>query len=419
MDKNLFEKEKIDYESIEIPEELDFLVRKSLKEGKAKYKSKRLIYNLSKVSVATFLVFLITINLFPKVSTFAQRLPIIGKLAEVLTFDKGLSNAVDKGLVKDINYEEEINGINLKVNNIVGDSKALWIEYELQNHEKYNIEMRLMDIEEKNAIIASYGRTIGSFEEDKNYYQCIFDEFFKDFIIVFNISPKEDENNITTFKIKVNLEDKFNSELKEITFNNRIITNEIGEIELKSILPSTTRTNMVFKLNSEEYEFMGFENPVLIDSKGKEYPKSNMYPIEDENGNNNIEFQGEIKDGNITFKCDGIYYAKKGEKVIKVDLYQGLVQENEYNTVFESYNNGILTLKSENVQNIEFNMESEKYKLKNKGLHGEIINEEENIYKIYEVITELELIGEQSDILELKIDSIIKDKTEALEFKLN
>lgn len=419
MDKNLFEKEKIDYDNIEIPEELDFLVKTSLKEGKAKYKSKRLIYNLSKVSVATFLVFLITINLFPKVSILAQGLPIIGKLAEVLTFDKGLRNAVDKGLFKNINYEEEINGINLKVNNIVGDSKALFIEYELQNHENYKIDMRLMDIEEKDTIKGSYGRSRGAVEENKNYFQCRLEEFTKEFVVIFNISPKEDENNITTFKIMVNLEDKFNPQFKEITFNNRVISTEIGEIELKSILPSTTRTNMVFKLNSEEYEFMGFENPVLIDSKGKEYPKSNMYPIEDGNGNNSIEFQGEIKDGNITFKCDGVYYAKKGEKVIVVDLYKGLVKENEYNTIFESYNNGILTLKSENVQNIGFNGESEKYKLKGQSYHGERVNEEENIYKIYEVVTELELIGEQSDILELKIDSIIKDKTEALEFKLN
>lgn len=412
MDKNLFEKEKIDYDNIKIPQELDFLVKTSLKKGKLKYKSKRFIYNLSKVSVATFLAFLITINLFPKVSILAQGLPIIGKLAEVLTFDNGLSNAVNKGLVKNINYEEEINGIKFKVNNIVGDSETLWIDYELSNHKKYDINMVLMDAEEKNLIISSYGRFIGSLEEDKSYLKCNFDKFSNNFVMIFNIFPKKDENNITTFKIKVNLEDKFNSELKDIIFNNKIISTDIGEIEIKNITTSTTRTNMLFKLNSEEYEFMGFENPILTDSKGKEYPISNLYSNKDENGNENIEFQGEIKDGNLVFKCDGIYYARRDNRNIKIDLLNKRAEENDYDIEVESIEDNLIILHSENTSDIDFKRDDEVFnfisrstdRVNNKFIGSRIV---------------LELIDKNKETLELYLERIMKDKAKGLEFKLN
>ena len=411
MDKNLFENEKIDYDNIEIPEELDFLVRTSLKKGKSKFKSKRFIYNLSKITVATFLVFLITINLFPKVSIVAQGLPIIGKLAEVLTFDKGFKNAVDKGLIKNINYEEEINGINLKVNNIVGDSETLWIEYELSNHEKYDIHMILTDIEEKDTIKAFYERARGVFEEDKNYFKCNFEEFSNNFIIIFNVSPKEDKDNITIFKIKVNLEDKFNPELKEISFNNRIINTEIGELEIKSIKPSITITNITFKFNSDIYEFMGFENPVLIDSKGNKYYQTNSFS-QDDNGNENIGFEGEIKEENLLFKCDGIYYAKRDNRNIRVDLLNKKVEKNDYDIEVESIEDNLITLYSENTVGFNFKIDDEIFDIISRS--ADRLNN-----KFYESRVTIELVDKNKENLELYLESIIKDKTEALEFKLN
>lgn len=88
--KNIFEKEKIVYKNIDIPEELEFIVIKSINEGKKK--NNNYIKFLGKVLVASLITFLILLNISPRFSTVSQKLPIVGKLAEILTIDKGFNN---------------------------------------------------------------------------------------------------------------------------------------------------------------------------------------------------------------------------------------------------------------------------------------------------------------------------------------
>ena len=95
--RDLFNNEKIIYKNIEVPEDLDFLVVKSIAKGKKKNNRISIIF---KIVAASFIAFIITLNLFPKFSTVAQGLPIIGKLAQLLTIDKGFNNAIDADLMK-------------------------------------------------------------------------------------------------------------------------------------------------------------------------------------------------------------------------------------------------------------------------------------------------------------------------------
>ena len=375
--KDLFNKEKIVYKNIEIPEDLEFLVIKSINEGKKKNNRIGLI---GKIVAASFITIFIALNLFPKFSIVAQSLPIIGKLAQFLTIDKGFNNAVEAGLIQNINYEDEINGIGLKVSNIVGDYKAMWIEYELP--EGYNADVKLMDVNEENEIRAVSTHSTEAYGKSGNYVKVKFEKFEREFLVVFNVYNANESESLTVFKVPVKLEDKFNGDLKEININNNLIKTEIGDIEIKTINTSKTTTSMSFILNSDEYNFVKFENPVLIDSKGNEYKVSSSYLKMDNYGNNNIEFEGEVEDNNIIFKCDGIFYDKKYGKKVIVDLNNELVQDNEYNTTFESYENNILKLKTENVEDIEFK-------------------------------------NEDDGIIEIEIESIAKDKIKGFEFKIN
>lgn len=410
--KDLFNKEKIIYKNIEIPEDLDFLVIKSISEGKKK--NNRVVL-IGKIVAASFITIFIALNLFPKFSIVAQSLPIIGKLAEFLTIDKGFSNAVETGLVQNIGYENEINGIKLKVSNVVGDYKAMWIEYEVE--EGYKVEVDLTDINEQDKINASYSQSTDAYGKSGNYIEVKFEKFEQEFLMVFNVYNKDESESLATFKVPIKLEDKFNEELKEITINNNLIKTRIGDIEIKAINTSKTTTSMSFILNSDEYNFVKFENPVLIDSKGDEYKVSSSYLSMDNYGNNNIDFEGEIKDDNIIFKCDGIFYDKKYGKKVIVDLNNELIQDNEYNTTFESYENNILKLKTENVEEIKFKNEDDKYKLSGQSAHDQEVSE--NLYKVYEVITSFNIIDEGDGILELEIDYIAKDKINGFEFKIN
>lgn len=410
--KDIFEKEKIAYKDIEIPEDLDFLVSKSIHEGKKKNNKIGLIV---KIVAASFISVFLVLNLIPEFSIVAQSLPIIGKLAELLTIDKGFSNAVEADLVQNIRYENEINGIRLKVSNVVGDYKTIWIEYEIE--EGYNVEVDLINMNEKDKIRAFHTYSTEAYGKSGNYIQCNFEKFEQEFLMIFNIYNKDKSENLAIFKVPIKLEEKFEKGKNDIAISNNIIKTEVGDIEIKSINSSKTRTSLSFTLNSKEYDFVKFENPVLMDSKGKKYKISSSYLNIDSFGNDNIEFEGEVKDNNIIFKCDGIFYDKRYGKKLIVDLNNKLVQDNEYNTTFESYENNILKLKTENVEDIEFESESKEYKFNGKSADFKEVSQ--NLYKINEVITSFDIVDEGDGIIEIDIDFIAKDKIAGFEFKIN
>ncbi len=408
--KDLFNKEKIVYKNIEIPEELEFIVIKSINEGK-----KKKIYNiklLSKLLVASFLLFFILLNIFPKLSASAQNIPIMGRLAYFLTIDKGFSNAVEDGLIQNIGYENEINGIKLKVNTLVGDYKSMWIEYEVED--EYYVEVDLTDINNEDKISAFYGYTTEAYGKSGDYIKVNFEKFENNFLMIFNVYNKDKSEKLAVFKVPINLDDKFGK--SNISINNNIIKTEIGDIEIKEVNTSKTRTSISFRLNSDKYNFVKFENPVLIDGKGNEYKISSSYLNFDNSGNNNIEFEGEVKDTNIKLKADSIFYDEKYDKKVIVDLNKEVVQDNKYNISFESYKDNILTLKAENVQDIQYKIEEDKYKFKAQEQHS--YEEGNNIIPI-ELITNFEILQEGDGIIEIYIDSITKDKVKGFEMNIN
>lgn len=410
--KDIFEKEKIAYKNIEIPEDLDFLVSKSIHEGK---KNNNKIVLVVKIVAASFISIFLVLNLFPKVSIVAKSLPIIGKLAELLTMDKGFSNAVEANLVQNIGYENEINGIKLKVSNVVGDYKTIWIEYEIE--EGYNVKVDLLNMNEKDKINAFYTHTTEAYGKSGNYIECNFEKFEQEFLMIFNIYNKDKSESLAAFKVPIKLEDKFGRGKNNIDISNNIIKTEVGDIEIKSINTSKTRTSLSFTLNSQEYDFVKFENPVLMDSKGNEYNLSSSYLITDNYGNNNVDFEGEVKDNNLIFKCDGIFYDEKYGKKLIVDLNNKIVKDNEYNTTFESYENNILKLKTENVEDIEFERESKEYEFISKATDGKEVSD--NLYNRGQIINSFDIVDEGNGIIEIDIDFIAKDKVGGFEFKIN
>ena len=408
--KDLFNKEKIIYKNIEIPEDLDFLVAKSIIEGNKK--NSRLVL-ISKIVAASFIAFIITLNLFPKFSIVAQNLPIIGKLAQLLTRDKGFNNAVEADLIQNIDYKNEVDGIKLKVSNVVGDYKAMWIEYEVE--EGYKVEVDLTDINEQDKIEGLFSQSIEAFGRSGNYIECNFEKFEQEFLVIFNVYNKDESESLAVFKVPIRLEEKFRKNINGISISNNVIRTKIGDIKVKSINSSKTRTSLIFNLNSDEYNFVSFDNPVLIDNKGNEYKSSRVTSYL--NGDKRIDFEGEIKDKDIIFKCDNIFYDKKYDKKIIVDLKNKLIQDNEYNTTFESYENNILKLKTENVEGINFINETEKYTFNRQEIHT--LEVSKNRYKAYEIITSFNIIDEDDGILELEIDSITKDKVKGFKFEIN
>lgn len=83
---------KKDYEDIEIPKELDMCIQKSIKRGNRdmkKNKSNNIIITGVKVAASLAIIFTITVNTIPSFANSLTDLPVVGKLVQVLQFNKG------------------------------------------------------------------------------------------------------------------------------------------------------------------------------------------------------------------------------------------------------------------------------------------------------------------------------------------
>ena len=412
MNKDYFEDEKLRYENIEIPDELDFMVKKALKNGREKRRFKT-IYKYGIGIASTFLVFVLIVNMFPTVAYAMSKIPGLDKLIELVTLDKGFDNAVEEGLVKEINFEEEQNGVKLKVNTAAGDWKSLWIDYEVVCDSEYGVSIGVNKSQEESGIPVLLGFSVGESEEER-YIKIGFQEFNEKFDLKFNIFKDEEDaiegNYIASFTVPISLESNiFNSELKDVNLDNLIINTDIGNIEIVGLKSSKTRTVMEFELNSDIYDYMNFENPKLIDDKGNEYEISSSYISNDSENDKikRIEFQGEVK-GNVkslTFEFDKLYYARKDNRSIVVDLKDKVVEPNYYDFEFVSLIGNELILKGENIKSISFENED--------NLFSEVgtscIDEDERDDDDFYVKSYFKLNDTSMDKLELEIGWIMKD----------
>lgn len=359
-----FDDEKLKYENIEIPEELDFMIKKTLKEGRERRRFKT-IYKYGIGIVSTFLVFVLLVNIFPTVAYAMSKVPGLDKLVELVTFDKGFDNAIEEGLVKEINFEEEQNGVKLKLNTIAGDWKRLWVGYEILGEIDLGVDVSVIS-EDVAAWSTFYTEPYSITNEEggqESYIEILFDKFNEEFKLEFNIYDNEKyiESNLNkeylaSFSVPIKLEEEiFNSELINIPIDNTVINTEIGDIEIVSLKSSKTRSVMEFKLNSDIYDYMTFENPRFIDDKGNEYKISSSY-VSKGVENDFVEFQGEIKEDikSLTFIFDNLYYARKDDRRIIVDLKNKLVEPNDYNFEFISLVGNELTLKADSVKSVSF-----------------------------------------------------------------
>lgn len=437
MGKKYFEDEKLEYENIDIPEELDFMINKTLKEGRAKRK-RRMIYKCTGGIVASFLTFVLLVNIFPKVAYAASLIPGLDKLVELITFDKGFTNAVDKGLTKEMSYIEEKDGVKLIVNGLAGDYKRLWISYDLIGSDNYIVEAKFINKntgEEIPSMISFSG--YNGEETESAYLEIGFTEYIEEFDLELKVGKKEFKNSeakvgevlseneyessfferenidyITTFNVPIKLEKEiFGNVLKEIEISDNIIETEAGDIVIDKIETSKTRIVMKFNLESEIYDFMSFKNPTLVDNKGNKYVSSSSFISGDDLGNKYLEFEGELDEGikTLKFTCDGVYYANKNDRNIKVNLEREYIEKNNYNIEFISYRNNILILKAKDIEGLTFEGvfdEAGELIISSDGTSLTSDNGEN-----YELKSYIKIENDNLDEIELKIFWILKDLT--------
>ncbi|MGG7178721.1 DUF4179 domain-containing protein [Clostridium paraputrificum] len=427
MDKDIFEKEKLEYEKMEIPENLDFAVRSTLKRAKWERNKMRILKGIGGFAVACIL-FVAIVNLSPTIAQALSSIPGLDKLVRIATADfedKGLRNAADSGMAKEINYYESKDGVNLKVLTVAGDYKNLWINYEINDIKKYNIKPEIIGDNGENIMGGMlFDRPIT--EKDSDAINVNFREFIPKFNLKLEIYDKTTSEEypygrlVTTFTVPIELDKEiFDVPMKEIELSNTNIKTEVGNIKIHSLESSKTRTVMKFNFESEDYKFMDFKNPRLIDEEGNEYVLPSWWHNGGNDEFNQLELQGEIKGDvkKIRFVCDGIYYGPKEVGKITLDIKNKKVEDNYYGFEVKSWDeNNKVVLEAKNIVSAEFDsLYDEDFNplIKSPGSSWYLDENEVN-----SVAVNIEILNYREEKAELEIYRIIKDKTKPINIEL-
>lgn len=336
MSKNIFEDEKRNYENIEIPEELSFRVKKAIKIGKKEVLKKR-IYNVGKSVVALFIIFVASVNISATAAEAFSSIPGFKKLVELVRFnggDDGFENAVEYGLVQSINYSEEKNGIKFKLNSLSGDYKRLWVNYEIEDIDKYDVDIM---VKPDYPISNQESVAQGTFNINDNYFETTFNVFPYEITFEFKVYKKGEGGHLTsyepisTFIVPVKLDEAFNVDIKEFGIKAEPLKLDIGTINFVKFETSKTRTVLKFKFDSNYYDSLMFLECKIIDKENKAYVTSS------ESMNSDIqygymEFNGEIPfdKKELIMKFDKIYVHPKEKVKLKVDINNKTIDENPY-----------------------------------------------------------------------------------------
>ena len=255
------EKAKEVYKSIKIPEQLNYVVNKTiLKEKKEKkHIVKYVKYAVSTVACA-FLTFAFMININPSFATTISEIPLIGKVAKVLT-------------IKEVIEEDKTKLINAKIPALENTGNS-----ELEKQINYEIMLKMNEIlENAEKRAAKYKEAvikIGGSEEDYIPVNIQIDYkvgYSSDEIVSFMISKSETSASAYTkmFFYNVDIETGKELNLRDVLGNNykEIVDNTI----YKEIEERSKNVDSIY-FTSDEGGFSGIENEYqnfYINSDGK------------------------------------------------------------------------------------------------------------------------------------------------------
>ena len=129
------------YDSLEIPQELNYVVNRTIHQSKVHHKNKAKIWIKETTALlgATFALFIVLLNTNESFAKSVEDLPVIGKLAEVFTIREyvennetelieakipGIKNTGNGDLEERINYE-----ISYKINEVLDEAKQRAEDY--------------------------------------------------------------------------------------------------------------------------------------------------------------------------------------------------------------------------------------------------------------------------------------------------
>jgi hypothetical protein len=122
MPKDVLELRK-EYESIQVPEELDLYVEQAIRKGRRVKRTRRIFQPIAAI-IFVFLVFAVSVNLSPAFASYVSALGM-EPLVKLVSFDTGLANIVERGYDQHIGKSVTDKGITVTVEEAIFDGRKL------------------------------------------------------------------------------------------------------------------------------------------------------------------------------------------------------------------------------------------------------------------------------------------------------
>lgn len=313
---------------------------------------KERIHKAVEIMAIIFIIFIISVNISSTVAEACARIPGFKGVVEKLRFFEDDYIQVYSALNQKINYYENKNGIEFKLNSISGDYKTIGINYELSDRDKYDLDL----------VIEGEGLEYTIFEEipngDKNSFEISISKFSPEVIMKFFVyenGEKKDSYTVKpreTFIVPVELEGfkNINLDNQEKDFVVEKVETPAGQLYFRSILRSGDKTGIKYMFTNDKYDDIFFVNPRLISKDGKEYKVFSQGRNDD-----NIKYSIQLFKGKLPLKeevflrYDGIQVKVK-ENMLKIDVSKGMVEDNPFGIEVASINGNNIKLRSKIVE---------------------------------------------------------------------
>jgi uncharacterized membrane protein len=160
------------------PEELEHMNNR-LHNRIRKRLTRRFLTGLS-VFAGVVALFTMAVNTSTVIAQTIDRIPVICDLAEYVKFDRGLQSFVNNQYAQEVNLEQEVNGLTLKIPYVIADSKRLVLFFQLpesisaqNNFNEYQVIVDDSDLLELDIRSVNYRRYNGETGTSPNELQII------------------------------------------------------------------------------------------------------------------------------------------------------------------------------------------------------------------------------------------------------
>lgn len=274
--ENKFDEWKQHYEALDMPDSIDPYIEAGIKKGSRRKKITFRV-RISALAMCIMLAcFVSAIRISPAFATYVNTIPGIRNLAQLITYDKGLQDALHNNFIQKVNRSVNHDGITFTVNGVIADDSRMILFYSVHSHTSKTLKLMSVDLLNGKGKPVIGGITYDPSVIKKHSSREVTVGFVKSsdvpHTVNFTIHLKKGVKDWAG-TVKVPIDKQRFKNMKQVLPVHKTIS--IGEqvihFDKAIIYPTRIDVQVHFDPNNSKHIF-GFDRMKLVDDKGNVWP---------------------------------------------------------------------------------------------------------------------------------------------------